>query len=79
MRKAKNSGKSTPQFKIPCDDIFPGVCKSDISIPLTNRLVLYTLKTGEFLFCVQCKNALDILKTRQKDTSTEVSFQLTSN
>ena len=59
MHKAKNSGKSIPQFKIPCDDIFPGVCKSDISI--------------------QYKNALDILKTRQKDTSTEVSFQLTSN
>ena len=29
---------------------------TDISIPLTHRLVLYTLEAGDCLFCVQAKN-----------------------
>ena len=34
---------------------------TDISIPLTHRLVLYTLEAGECLFCVQKKSILECM------------------
>ena len=37
---------------------------TDISIPLTHRLVLYTLEAGDCLFCVQSKVSGTVCNTK---------------